>query len=88
MAYALSKFPAIFNIAEDKKGFFPHTFNRPEFWDCIGRIPHWHYYEPDNFHPSKREEFFQWYDEQVRNKVLFEFKSEMSTYCHSDVQLL
>ena len=88
VAHALSKFPAIFNIAEEKKGFFPHTFNRPEFWDYIGPIPHWRYYEPDNFHPSKREEFFQWYDEQVSNKVVFDFKTEMIAYCHSDVQLL
>ena len=26
---ALSKFPAIFNIEEEKKGFFPHSFNHP-----------------------------------------------------------
>ena len=30
VAHALSKFPAIFN-----KGFFPHTFNKPEFWNYI-----------------------------------------------------
>ena len=52
VAHALLKFPAIFNIEEEKKGFFPHTFNRPKFWNYIGPIPSWHYYEPDNFHPS------------------------------------
>ena len=29
-----------------------------------------------------------WYNEQVRNEVVFDFKSEMQSYCHSDVQLL
>ena len=28
----LSKFSDMFQIAEKKKGFFPHLFNRPEFW--------------------------------------------------------
>ena len=41
VAHAMSKFPAIFNIAEEKKGFSPHTFNRPEFWNNIRLIPHW-----------------------------------------------
>ena len=32
----LCKFPGIFNIEEEKKGFFPHSFNRPEFWNYVG----------------------------------------------------
>ena len=35
VAHALAKFPSIFNIPEEKKGFFPHTFNRPEFWSDV-----------------------------------------------------
>jgi hypothetical protein len=31
VSHALAKFPSIFNIPELKKGFFPHTFNRPGF---------------------------------------------------------
>ena len=58
VAHALAKFPSIFNIPEEKKGFFPHTFNRPEFWNYVGPIPHYSYYDPDTFHPSKRAEFF------------------------------
>ena len=86
VAHALAKFPSIFNIAEE--GFFPHIFNRPEFWEYIGPIPHWLYYDPDTFHPAKREEFFKWYDEQVKSESIFDFKQEMISYCHSDVQLL
>ena len=88
VAHALAKFPSIFNIPEEKKGFFPHTFNRPEFWNYYGPVPHWKYYEPDTFHPNKRDEFFRWYDEQVSTHFMFDFKNEMTSYCHSDVQLL
>lgn len=88
VSHALSKFPAIFSIEEEKKGFFPHQFNRPEFWDYVGPIPHSDYYEPDNFPESKRKEFFQWHDSQIMQNVIFDFQKEMKAYCHSDVQLL
>ena len=88
IAHALAKFPSIFNIPDEKKGFFPHTFNRPKIWNYAGPIPHHSYYEPDTFHPSKRAEFFKWYEEQVNNRAFFDFKEEMVSYCHSDVQLL
>ena len=55
---------------------------------CVGPIPHWKYYEPDTFHPNKCDELFQWYDEQVSTHFMFDFKNEMTSYCHSDVQLL
>ena len=85
---ALSKFPKIFNIQEEKKGFFPHLFNRPEFYDYRGPIPSYEWYNPDLFSPDKRLEFFEWYEDQVSNCVLFDFAVEMKAYCHSDVQLL
>ena len=52
---ALAKFPKIFNIPELKKGFFPHLFNRPEFWGYVGPIPYHSNYDPDCFHPTRRE---------------------------------
>ena len=85
---ALSKFPKIFNIEEEKKGFFPHLFNRPEFYNYKGPIPSWEWYNPDLFSPDKRREFFDWYEQQISNEVVFDFEQEMRSYCHSDVQLL
>ena len=61
---SLTKFPAIFNIDEEMKGFFTHVFNGPEFWNYVGPIPHSQYSNPDTFAPSKRVEFFTWYNEQ------------------------
>ena len=85
---ALTKFPAIFNVEEEKKGFSPHPFNRPEFWEYVGPIPSSQYYEPGAFTPSKRVEFFKWYNDQVEKNVIFDFRREMQAYFHSDVQLL
>ena len=39
-------------------------------------------------HPTKRTEFEEWYAEQLRNEVRFDFQEEMISYCHSDVELL
>ena len=39
VASALAKFPKIFNIEEEKKGFFPHLFNRVEFYNYKALSP-------------------------------------------------
>ena len=57
-------------------------------WDYVGSIPAEEYYQPDNMHPTKRAEFKEWYAEQLRNEVRFDFVEEMQSYCHSDVELL
>ena len=85
---ALSKFTSIFQLDELKKGFFPHLFNRPDMWDYSGSIPAEEYYQPDTMNPTKRAEFKEWYAEQLRKEVRFNFKEEMIAYCHSDVELL
>ena len=85
---ALSKFPKIFSIEEERKGFFPHLFNRVEFYNYRGPIPSFEWYDPDTFSVEKRKEFFEWYEEQVAKGVFFDFEREMRSYCHSDVQLL
>ena len=88
VSQALSKFPSIFSIEEEQKDFFPHLFNRPEFYSYVGPIPHSDYYTPDTFSPAKRTEFFEWYNKQVEEKAIFRFSADMKAYCHSDVQLL
>ena len=87
VATALSKFPKIF-IEEKNKRFFPHLFNRVEFYNYKGSIPSFEWYDPDTFGVEKRREFFVWYEEQVVNKVVFDFQQEMISYCHLGVQLL
>ena len=51
-------------------------------------MPDMIFYDPDGMSPSRKEEFFKWYDEKVSNRYIFNFKEELLTYCQSDVRLL
>ena len=46
------------------------------------------YYKPNTFPPAKHAALFKWYNKQVKNSAIFDFKLEMHSYWHSDVQLL
>ena len=85
---ALEKFPAIFGLDELKKGYFPHVFNRPEFWGYVGPIPDVEYYQPQLYSPAKRQSFYEWHAARVEERAVFNFRKEMTEYCHSDVCLL
>ena len=56
-------------------------------WDYSGSIPAKEYDQPDLMHPMKRTDHEEWYAEQLRKEVVFNFKEEMISYCHSDVEL-
>ena len=45
-------------------------------------------YDPDIMSQSRREEFFIWYNEQVADNYVFNFRKEMHDYCSSDVDIL
>ena len=84
----LSTFSETFDLNELKKGFFPHLFNIPAHQNYVGRIPDLEFYDPDNMMAEKKKELMQWYGDQVRRNVVFDFKQELLDYCKSDVQLL
>lgn len=83
----LSAMPKIFGLT-DSKGDFPHMFNLPEHQNYVGPIPAIEWYDPDSKSVSKREELLKWHAEQVENKVVFDFKSEIEKYCIMDVDIL
>ena len=83
---ALSEFANSFELNELKKGFFPHSFNKPENQSYIGSYPDKKFYEPEFFNLKEKLEFDEWY-EKVKD-VEFNFKKEFEDYCWSDVQLL
>ena len=85
---ALASFASTFNLSQLKKGFFPHLFNTPENQQYVGRMPDITFYDPDSLMSSKKEELINWYTQQVRRNVVFDFKQELIAYCKSDVQLL
>ena len=82
----LENFPKIFNLTENKKGFFPHLFNKPENFQYVGLYPDKKYYKPEFFSNDKKNSFDSWY-ESVKNNV-FNFNKEIKAYCWSDVCLL
>ncbi len=83
---ALEKFSDTFDIREQKKGFFPHLFNKKENFNYIGEWPDQKYYNSEFFSVKKKQMFDKWY---VENQHLrFDFKKELEDYCKSDVRLL
>ena len=83
---ALEKLPKMFDIAELKKGFFPHLFNQPENFSYVGPFPAREFYGYKNFSLLKLIEFDDWYFRQCDKE--FNFKKELESYCLSDVRLL
>ena len=88
MSFGLAKFPVTFGLDELRKGFFPHLANTDDFQDYIGPFLDSSYYIPNSMSPEARSNFMQWYNEQVTNGKIFDFKKEMEEYCRSDVDIL
>lgn len=86
--FALARFPSTFGLAEQKKGYFPHLFNKRENQDYVGNLPAEDYYIPESMSLEEREKFKQWYDERQAENYQFTFKKELVEYCTSDVKLL
>ena len=84
----LEAFPKTFGLTEVKKGYFPHAFNRQENQDYEGPIPELEYYETHCMSSKKKEAVEKWYDEQVVEGKVWNFKQELLEYCQSDVKLL
>ena len=77
----LSALPELFEMNTVSKGDFPHLFYLPKFHNYEGPIPATEWYDPDT-------KLLQWHAEQVADKVVFDFQSEMKSYCHMDVTIL
>ena len=85
---ALAKFPKTFGQDELCKGYFPHFFNKDENQDYVGPIPCQDDYGVNYMKPEAREKFMTWYQEQVENNYVFDFRHEILKYCRSDVDIL
>ncbi|CAH0546857.1 unnamed protein product [Brassicogethes aeneus] len=87
MPLPLSKLPSAFKF-EEVKGYFPHLFNKTENINYEGPMPDADFYMADSMDTVSRTKFFKWYNEQVSNNVLFNFKEELVKYCILDVAIL
>ena len=72
----------------EAKGNFPYRFNRPKNYNYIGPMPDIEYYEIDRMNDDKRNDFIDWYNEQVENNYIFNFQKELKKYCEMDVDIL
>jgi hypothetical protein len=72
------------------KGYFPHLFNHSDNADYSGPIPDIKYYDLSGFAKNERdvELFNEWYEQQVEDKVVWNFKDELKKYCINDVEVL
>ena len=84
----LSALPKAFGLNELKKGYFPHLANRKEFYDYVGPMVDRDLYCTSYMTDKDKLDFNAWYDEQVDNNYLFNFKQEIFDYCQSDVEIL
>ncbi|KAK4880386.1 hypothetical protein RN001_008532 [Aquatica leii] len=87
MPMPLSKLPKTFNFP-GTKGYFPHFFNTVKNQNYVGPMPPAHYYGCDEMSTSNRNDFLKWYEEQVNNNFVFDFKTEIIKYCVADVDIL
>ncbi|CAH0562743.1 unnamed protein product [Brassicogethes aeneus] len=87
MPLPLNKLPSAFKF-EEVKGYFPHLFNRTENSNYVGPLPDASFYMPDSMTLDARSKFFKWYNENISNNVVFNFKEEIIKYCIMDVDIL
>ena len=70
------------------KGWFPHLFNRRENEDYVGPMPPKSEYMPETMSLEERESFEKWYEEQVEQNAVFDFRRDIKAYCQMDVTIL
>ena len=84
---ALSQFSKAFNIST-VKGHFPHFFSTPDNFNYVGPLPSESMYGSSNMKPAQYKSFKVWYDNEVQQKNVFNFRKEIAYYCKCDVILL
>ena len=84
----LANFPKTFGIEELAKGHFPHLFNKKENENYVGPILPASYYNPNGMNPKDKEAFMTWHTTKKESNYVFNFKQEIVSYCHSDVDIL
>ncbi|XP_052128682.1 uncharacterized protein LOC127750612 [Frankliniella occidentalis] len=84
----LSAMPKSFSLHELKKGWAPYLAFKPEYFSYEGPMLPREFYCVSTMKSTAADEFNSWYDEQVANGVVFNFKREIIDYCISDVTIL
>ena len=87
----LSDLPAMFDLEDEEKGFFPHYYNTPENQRAPNRpisTIDKELYGYNRMTAKNANKFDNWYQLQCENNTIFDLKSDMKTYCRQDVKIL
>ena len=81
----LAKFPAIFNIEEEKKGCSPHMINRLDFWTYRGPVHTVIIMNRIHTHPQKERTFLSGTTSKYAMRPRFSCRNDdvLSQQCHS-----
>lgn len=89
MPMALSALPKAFGLPPElKKGWFPYLMNEPKYYKYEGRMPDRKLYAESGMKAKAAADFGVWYEEQLANNYVFNFRRELVDYCVSDVTIL
>jgi len=84
----LASMPKAFGLTELKKGYFPFLANKAENYKYIGPMLDREMYCVSGMKSQSAISFNKWYDEQVEQGYVFDFRKELLEYCISDVTIL
>lgn len=100
MSQSLRSLPKTYGLDTSKfaKGFYPHTFNRPENRFYKGLMPAIEHFHADGMRSDEKHEFEKWYAQQLLDQQAYivltgrhdyyDHYKEFVTYCESDVNVL
>ena len=80
--------PAMFNLKEALKGFFPYSYISEDKISYIGVYPKAEEYHPERMSEKRRKEFMTWHKEKVDSAAIFDCQKELSAFLKSDVKVL
>ncbi|XP_026291679.2 uncharacterized protein LOC113216148 [Frankliniella occidentalis] len=84
----LSSMPKAFGLNELKKGYWPYLACKPEYFHYEGPLLDQSYYCVSTMKSKAAVDFHTWYDQQVSDGYVFNFKKDLIDYCISDVTIL
>jgi hypothetical protein len=74
---------------DQKKTYFPHSINKPEFWGTVIPFPNRKEYNYENMRKAERKKFLKFYrKERRRCRNRFDVNKTLADYCTLDVSSL
>lgn len=84
--FPLRDFPAIFNLQEVSKGYFPYRFFTEATKNYIGPMPELHWFSFEKLKEKEYQKALQWYEEHKHDTV--NLAAWCEEYCIDDVKVL